>query len=387
MGIDCRGVRGRGSLAGPNARKDKKTEAQGGQIFREIGRFFESYRKSLEKGRSFGIIGWTQGNARSEKKHRGTLAILVALSLSGCGKGLPNDESTASSTTRKLADSSRSGVKSETPKKSGADSIPLARVSNRPANAKGKVFVVEYHHIRSGKGPMFRTTTAFLGDLNRFYKDGFRPVTVAEYLSGKMPIGAGASPVVFTFDDANPSQFAILKDGTVDPNCAIGIWQRFAKSHPDFPVKGTFYVLPNMWNQPKLVQQKLAYLKSQGCEIGNHTVTHPILHKLSDEEVEQEIGGAELRIEKLGVPAPTSLAYPFGSSPKNSKLLHGFDYQGQPIKITNAMLVGAEPAPVPTDPKFNPYRIPRIQANSEPSGLDDWFKKFEAGRVKVYVHG
>jgi hypothetical protein len=234
---------------------------------------------------------------------------------------------------------------------------------------------------------MFRSAREFLGDLNRFYKDGFRPVTVKEYLSGKMPIAAGASPVIFTFDDANPSQYAILKDGSVDPNCVIGIWQAFAKAHPDFPVKATFYILPNPWRQPKLIAQKLKYLASVGCEIGNHTFTHPILRKLSDDKVKQEIGSAQLYIEKLGVPAPTTMAYPFGSSPKNKAILHGFEYKGQEIHITSAMLVGAEPARSPYDPKLEPYRIPRIQANSEPSGLDDWFDKFEKGKVKVFVQG
>jgi hypothetical protein len=251
----------------------------------------------------------------------------------------------------------------------------------------GKVFVAEYHNVCDGKGPYFRTADAFRKDLNRFYKDGFRPVTVAEYLSGKMPIGAGASPVVFTFDDADPSQFAILKDGTIDPECAIGIWQEFAKTHPDFPIKATFYVLPILWKQSKLIDQKLKFLAAHGCEIGNHTMTHPALRKLSDEEVAKEVGGEELLLEKLGVPAPTSLAYPFGSTPKNKDLIPSLTYQGQRIKITNAMLVGAEPAPSPKDPKLNRYRIPRIQACDQPWGLDDWFKKFESGKVKVYVQG
>jgi peptidoglycan/xylan/chitin deacetylase (PgdA/CDA1 family) len=249
----------------------------------------------------------------------------------------------------------------------------------------GKVFVAEYHHIRAGKGGMFRTVPEFKKDLERFYRDGFRPVTVAEYVGNHFQLAPGASPVVFTFDDANPTQFAYLKDGSVDPNCAIGIWQDFAKLHPDFPIKATFYVLPNPWRQPAFVQRKLKYLLSLGCEIGNHTITHPILHKLTDEQVMKEIGGAQLYIQKLGAPAPTSLAFPFGSSPKNKALVRGFVYMGQKIHFTNAMLVGAEPARSPNDPKLDPYRIPRIQANNVPSGLDDWMNQFEPGKVKVFV--
>lgn len=249
----------------------------------------------------------------------------------------------------------------------------------------GKVFVVEYHHIRSGKGTMFRTTAEFKADLARFYKDGFRPVTVSEYLDNKMPLPPGAAPVVFTFDDANPSQIRFLDDGTLDPNCAVGIWEGFAKTHPDFPVHATFYILPVMWSQPKWVTKKIELLHSLGCELADHTITHPILRKLTDDKVKWEIGEAWLRLEKLGEPAPYSFAFPYGVSPRNKNLVKGFEYQGQQIRPKAAFLVGAEPAPSPIDPKLDRYRIPRIQACKGPSGLDDWLGRFEKGDVKVYV--
>ena len=261
----------------------------------------------------------------------------------------------------------------------------MKRVSNRPTNEKGSVFIVEYHHIRRGKGTMFRTPSEFSADLERLYKDGFRPATVTEYLDDKMPIPPGSSPAVFTFDDANPSQIRLLDDGTVDPGCAIGIWQQFTKTHPDFPIHATFYVLPNMWNQPLSVGKKIQLLHSLGCELADHTITHPILRKLSDDKVKWEIGEAAFRLETLGEKPPYSLAFPYGVSPKNKSLAQGFEYKGKQIHLKAALLVGANPAPSPTDPKLNRYRIPRIQACKGPSGLDDWLNKFEAGKVKVYV--
>jgi peptidoglycan/xylan/chitin deacetylase (PgdA/CDA1 family) len=309
---------------------------------------------------------------------------LAAGAAAGCSGAKPNDVPTGPSPAVKGTKSAPNGEVAGT--KAPIATAPVGkRVSNRPANLKGRIFVAEYHNIKAGRGGMFRTADAFRKDLERFYKDGFRPVTVDEYLSGKMPIPPGSSPVVFTFDDGDPTQYWILKDGSVDPNCAVGMWQDFAKAHPDFPLKATFYILPNPFRQPALVQQKLKYLLSTGSEIGNHTITHRSLRKLTDEAVEKEIGDAQLMIEKLGAPPPTSLAYPYGESPKNKTILPGFTYQGQPIKLRSALLVGAEPARPADDPKFNPYRIPRIQANAEPSGLDDWLKQFEAGNVKVYV--
>ncbi len=263
---------------------------------------------------------------------------------------------------------------------------PTPRVSNRPPNVKGKVFIVEYHHIRTGKNNYFRSPAEFRGDLERLYKDGFRPCTVSAYLANKMDLAPGASPVVFTFDDAIPTQIRLLPDGKLDPNCALGIWQDFARTHPDFPIRATFYVLPDvMWGQPKLTKRKVALVRRLGCELGNHTVTHPILKKLSDEKVKWEIATATDDLVKLGTPLPVSLALPFGISPKNKQLLHSFEYNGQTYAMKAVLLVGAEPARSPLDPKFDRYRIPRVQAYNSELGINEWLDKFEAGKVKVYV--
>ncbi|MGV3617754.1 MAG: polysaccharide deacetylase family protein [Fimbriimonas sp.] len=245
---------------------------------------------------------------------------------------------------------------------------------------------MEYHHIAEGKGDMYRTPAQFRKDLERLHKMGFRPCTVTDYLENKFPNPPGSSPAVFTFDDSNPSQFQLRPDGTVDPNCAIGIWQEFAKTHPDFPVRATFYVLPDvMWGQPKMRDQKVAMLKEMGSEMGSHTVSHPILKRLSDEKVKEEFAGAIDALEKMGTASPVSIALPFGVSPKNTALLKGFNYKGKAYAMKAAFLVGANPAPAPDSPKLNRYRIPRIQAYGGPYGIDYWLDEVAKGNVKVLV--
>lgn len=316
----------------------------------------------------------TDMKSLSRKQH-GTL-LLIALAITGCGS-------------HGGTDTSEKGTPGAGPRPSpegSKTSQPLKRVTNRPGNQKGKVFIVEYHHVRDGKGTMFRTANQFKSDLERYYRLGFRPVTVSQYLDNKMNLAPGASPMVFTFDDSNPSQLQLRPNGTVDPTCAVGIWLDFAKTHPDFPVRATFYVLPDvMWAQPKLLDTKLAMLKKWGCELGNHTMTHPILRKLSDEKVKIEIGEASARLQALGVAMPASLALPFGSSPKNSQLTKEFDYKGRKVQVKAALLVGANPAAAPGDPKLNLQRIPRVQACEGDYGITYWLDLFEKGKVKVYV--
>lgn len=227
---------------------------------------------------------------------------------------------------------------------------------------------------------MFRSAAKFRRDLQRLHKMGFRPVTATEYLTGTMNLPPGASPVVMTFDDSPETQFALEPDGSLDPNCAVGIWGEFTKSHPDFPVRATFFVLPDaMFGPKKHVAKKIAMLKEWGCEIANHTVTHRSLRSLSASAVREEISGAIERLEAYGEDGPHPLALPMGISPRDRTLLDRPDTSG-------VFLVGAGPAPAP-GPKLDAVRtrIPRIQAYDGPLSLDEWLDLAAKGRVKLYV--
>lgn len=282
---------------------------------------------------------------------------------------------------------SESAVKVEPPTKQAApavDKVPLKRVSDRQPNPNGVVFVAEYHHIREGKSTMERSPALMRRDLERLYKHGFRPINVTEYLSGEFNLPPGASPVILTFDDANPTQVAFGPDGELDPNCGLGILKAFSERHRDFPPKAVFFVLPQLWGQPEHRAKKIELIKSWGGEVANHTITHPNLSKLSDEKVKEELAGSFKLLEPYGG-NPEYLALPLGVSPKNRALLKSFNYQGKEYQMKASFLVGANPAPPPNSEKFDPTRIPRIQACEGPFGLDDWLDKLEKGQVKPWV--
>ena len=58
----------------------------------------------------------------------------------------------------------------------------------------------------------------------------------------------------------------------------------------------------------------LRSLAERGVEIGSHTVSHPHLPQLGDDELDRELGDARERIEsELGRPCPL-LAYPYGEA-------------------------------------------------------------------------
>lgn len=325
--------------------------------------------------------GWRIGAIKDLKRNwfwPATAAGLLAIT-AGCGRR--EDAAKTSSPTA----SATSTASTPTPPPA---SVPVVkkRVTDRPANLKGGVPIIMYHHILDRKGRMFRTRKQFRGDLEYMYKLGFRPVTFSEYLNNKMDLPPGASPIVLTFDDSNPSQLQLRKDGSVDPDCAVGIWEDFAKDHPDFPVHGTFYVLPNtMWLQPEMLQKKLQIIRDLGSELGNHTLTHPVLRSLKKDRAEREIAVATDDLVKMGVPLPISLALPYGVGPRDRSILKGFTYNGKKYAPSATLLVGAGPAPAPTDPKLRKTGVPRILAYDGDLGVTYWLKMVEKKKMHPYV--
>ncbi len=256
-------------------------------------------------------------------------------------------------------------------------------------NEMGMVPIVEYHDIwvKENKRSLARSIPNFKHDLERLYKENFRPISLSEYLDGKIDLPAGKSPVVLTFDDARKSQFRYLEDGTLDPNCAVAILKGFHEKHPDFALKGTFFILPRRsFDQKESAERKLHELVQMGFEIGNHTVTHPHLNRLSDAKVQWEIATCSAMLKKLVPEAKVeALAFPGGNVPKNKKLILEGSSEGNAYALRAAFLAAGAPAPPPFAKSLNLMRIVRIVAVEGEGGVTDWLDEFKEGIVKKYV--
>jgi hypothetical protein len=261
----------------------------------------------------------------------------------------------------------------------GSAAAPDAEKETRPAYDTGQALILEYHEIAVEEKRWARSVEAFRADLQRLYDEWYRPVTLSEYLDASFDLPPGSTPVVLTFDDSRPGQFRYLENGEIDPDCAVGILEAFHRHHPDFPAKAVFYVLPeNAFGQWKDRARKLQWLVQHGYELGNHTLTHPrSLAKLTDEEVQREIGGAARSIIELAPEArPTSISLPSGIPPENPELLQHGMYEGEEYRLRSAVLVGAGPAPAPHSPDLDPYRLPRVQATEGEYGITFWLDYF-----------
>ena len=91
-------------------------------------------------------------------------------------------------------------------------------------NEAGHIPILMYHDITHKERYLGRSIEHFKHDLERLYAEGYRPVNVSDFMSNRMDVPAGCSPVVLTFDDSRRSQFKYLPDGSLDPDCAMAYW-------------------------------------------------------------------------------------------------------------------------------------------------------------------
>jgi peptidoglycan/xylan/chitin deacetylase (PgdA/CDA1 family) len=254
----------------------------------------------------------------------------------------------------------------------------------------GKIPVIMYHDIgKSGKNtPLDRTVASFEKDLQLLYDKGFYLVNAADIVANRLDVPLGRTPVALTFDDARRTQFNLIQTDQgpqVDPNCALGVMERFVKTHPDWKMRATFFVLPKSkatqesFGQAGMGKEKVAYLVKSGCEIANHSILHKSFSPYTAAQIQQEVGGADKLVTDLN-PEVTmeTLALPMGKYPKNKALwpllLKG-NHQGHSYSYKAAFAAAYRPMPSPASKKYNPLFIERVNSVDGLNGIRFWIEK------------
>lgn len=264
------------------------------------------------------------------------------------------------------------------------------------ANESGKIMILMYHGIGDKEEEWVRTAVNFRKDLKTLYDNGYRTISLHDYINNNINTPAGFTPVVITFDDGLLNQFNMVeKDGkfVLDPNCAVGIMQDFSKQHSGFGNFATFYVYyPIPFRQKDLIKDKFQYLIDNGFDIGNHSYTHEMLGKMDSEGIQKQLA---LNVKSAHEYLPgydiDTMALPYGSRPKDEglrKLVVSGEYDGVKYANKAVLLVGANPAPAPNCKGFDPSALPRVRASemkTEGTGLYDWLKYFDKNPMERYI--
>ncbi len=256
-------------------------------------------------------------------------------------------------------------------------------------NELGGVVVIMYHNLvaeEAKEGFYARTPQNLKKDLTRLWEDGYVPVSIDDYVNGRIDIPLGKSPVVFTFDDGYQNNFQFLDDGTLDPDCVIGVFESFYREHPDFEPKVTFYLNKSFFGDDQFTEQKMAFFNSQSnYTLGNHTIDHSNLRRISKDKVAQIIVEQAEILEGVTGQTEFHFAVPFGEKPKQY-----FDWIAEEnwlgrYKMLSSLNVGWNPAPSPYDVDFNRYSINRITCGEDDFELFYWLDILKNHPEKRYI--
>lgn len=341
-------------------------------------------------------------------------AVALSVLFSGCnnkpdGKSQPD---VAGKNSPQASADSRSGQKDTAMESStlqnpagdnGGTSVPQ---STKPKidltivkpNEAGKIMVVMFHNFvdiyKKGDKQFTTTFNDFRSLLQTLYTSGYRLINLNDYLNNRIDVPAGFIPMVFTFDDGTSGQFNLVEENgglVANKQSAVGIMEEFNKLHPDFGLKGTFFVnLGDLAFSGKgTAAERLKYLIDRGFEIGNHTYTHINLKKAkSADEIQKEIGENQKKMYEL-VPGYMfkSFSLPYGEPAKTLQqyVVKG-EFDGVKYENLAIMEVGWDPSFSPVSKKFVPLSIHRVRASGivpVEADLAWWLKKLT--REEQYV--
>ena len=315
-------------------------------------------------------------------RHRRVLAgSLAALVLAGCGGG-------GASPARK-ADAGAHPAKA-----------PVTKASARRigADETGVIPVLEYHRVGGDPGfaPQWTiTAAAFRRELEFLRTHGYAPINLRDLLADRIAVPAGKTPVVLTFDDSSDAQFTYVRRGgrlVPDPDGAVGVLLAFHRRHPDWPLRATWFVLPeadspnHLFDQPRYATRKLRFLVDSGMEVGSHTLYHANLGEASPDEVREQLARSIQEIgRRLRGYEVVSLSVPFGVYPADVSLLRAGTWHGLRYEFAGAVEVAGPPSLPPGDRRFDPYRIPRIQTGTGAGQSRELLRALERPGAHRYV--
>ncbi|MFG1611637.1 polysaccharide deacetylase family protein [Nonomuraea wenchangensis] len=247
------------------------------------------------------------------------------------------------------------------------------------ANEAGLVPVLMYHRIlRKRLASIDRTPDQLRKELERLAREGYVPITAAEFATGDIHVPAGHYPVVLTFDDGHPSHFALDASGNPAPGTAVAIIQEVAARYPSFRPTATFWVNHEPFGLRDQAAQAdaLRWLTERGYEVANHTWSHPNLRALRKRKVREQIGKIERMLKKLGAPPSRTMALPYGSMPHGKKVARTGSWDGHRYDFAGVFLAGAEPSVSPYAKNFDRGAIQRIQSNGKKGECRKWCSQY-----------
>src|SRR5437899_2957779 len=238
-------------------------------------------------------------------------------------------------------------------------SIRLGRQLSRIVNGNNlpRIPILMYHGIRNeveSTHPYYATNTApevFTRHMHFLRENGYTPVSLEKALQSLSRNEDTAKYVVITFDDGFRDFYS----------SAYPILSEFGFLATVFLATGLIKDPRLRWNGAVLMTwAEVRELQTLGIRFGAHTVNHPELEMLDEEQIDREVGQSKQTLEdKLGV-SIKSFAYPYAFPEHNKTLTKRLTE----ILTTCGYENGVSTAIGRARTSDNPFFLPRLPVNT-----------------------
>lgn len=290
----------------------------------------------------------------------------------------------------------------ETPTQAPAENNQPVDYSVVQPNESGDIPIVMFHNFIENLDDTtdnFYTTsfTEFEALLETLYNDGYRLISMRDFIDHNISVPAGKKAMVFSFDDGSSGQFNLIEENgklIVNPKSAVGVMLKFNEKYPDFGLKGIFYLNMNLEDKTfegaGTIKERLEILLSYGFEIGNHSWGHfDFSTSTSKQQINEKLGKNEKRLREIMDDAKFySFALPFGaraSSELRDAMVNGM-FEGVEYNNQTIMAVGAQPSMPSIAVNYDPTYVGRIRAQGkvqEDFDLTYWLPKMTNARMYI----
>jgi peptidoglycan/xylan/chitin deacetylase (PgdA/CDA1 family) len=169
--------------------------------------------------------------------------------------------------------------------------------------------ILTFHAVDDTASVIAFSPELFRRGLQRLSEAGYRTITLmeaTECIQHREPFPDRA--FVITFDDGYESVYSNALPVLRDLNFSATVYLTTGMN----PTGRFDERLPSLENRLMLSWGEIQEMQKYAIEFGAHTLTHPDLTKLSQQQIELEIGDSKKRIEDATGTEVSSFAYPFG---------------------------------------------------------------------------
>lgn len=270
-------------------------------------------------------------------------------------------------------------------------------------NELGKIPIMMYHEISNVKNDdvayiggnvsedgYVRTAEAFKDDLEFYYQNNYRMISLKDLIGGKIDVELGKSPIILTFDDGSKNNINVIGlddngDIVIDPNSAVGILETFKSKYPDYNITATFFVNKDLFHQ-EYSDKIIKWLIDHDYDIANHTYNHFDLTTLNCSQMQIEVGRMYDELSKITNKYVKVVSLPYGLPNEveynNFNCILNSSYNNKTYDTIATLTTENGATDSPFNKEYNSVILPRIKAydNNGNNDIDYYFKQINNSR-------